>query len=340
MTRVILAIVFAQLALTCHKSPAQTVPTQTLDRLLQAAVKVYGVGGLAGLEAYQSGFLISDQGHIVTADSLVLEQGEVTISLYNGERYSGHVLGADPLLRVAVVKIDLAGDLLPGLDMDQTVQPRPGQPLLIVSNLFNIAQGNEPASVMRTHLAATAPREVALGAAVAGGSDAVLLVDSVTSNPGAAGGLLADYHGRPVGMIGVERRGRVTGAWLNYALPISQVSASVRQIIEGQQLLGNHREDPLVEVDTHKAWGFVLVESILPRTPPYIEYVRPDSAAAAAGMRPDDLLVMVDGLVSGAAEEAARLLSLRAQGELSITLERNGELIEATLPGLQEGGQE
>jgi serine protease Do len=41
--------------------------------------------------------------------------------------------------------------------------------------------------------------------------------------------------------------------------------------------------------------GIVLVPNVVERTPPYVEEVLPGSPAAKAGMRPDDLIVYVDG---------------------------------------------
>src|SRR5207248_11603377 len=41
--------------------------------------------------------------------------------------------------------------------------------------------------------------------------------------------------------------------------------------------------------------GIVLVPSVVERTPPYIETILPGSPAARAGLRPDDLIVFVDG---------------------------------------------
>jgi serine protease Do len=300
----------------------------------RSLVKIYGAGGLQWLEAYQSGFIVSEEGHIATADSLVLEEGEVTVVSASGDRYAGRVLGSDPLLRVAVVKIDPAGESLGVVDLDQPAEPSFGTPLLAFSNLFNIASGAEPASVMRTHLAGVVPREVAFGSGASRGTDRLLLVDSVTSNPGAAGGLLTDFRGRPVGMIGVEQRGRVTGGWLNYALPATQVSASVRRILQGDRFLDSQQDTVRQAVNPFEQWGFAVVETIAARTPPFVEYVRPGSPAAEAGVHADDLLVMVDGLVTATTTETERLLTLRSGGDtFSLTLQREGYLIEVELPG-------
>lgn len=319
-------------------APAQPPPKQVIDRVQQSLVKVYGAGGIQGLEAYQSGFIASDQGQVVTADSLVLEQGEVTVVLASGDRFSGRVVGADPLLRLAVVEFDPAGESLAAVDLTKPRDARPGEPLLAFSNMFNIAAGAEPASVMRTHLSAVTPREIAFGVAAPRGADRVLVVDSVTSNPGAAGGLLTDYEGRPVGVIGNEVQGRVTGGWLNYAIPASQVAASTQRIVQGERLRGAD-DAPLEPVRPLPRWGFALVENIAARTPPYIELVRPNSPAAAAGLQSDDLVVMVENLITATVTESLRVLALRGDGpEVRLTIERDGQLVEVVLPN-EPGGR-
>ena len=59
-------------------------------------VKIFGAGGLRGLEAYQSGFLISGQGHILTVWSYVLDTDYVGIILNDGRKFEAKLVGADP----------------------------------------------------------------------------------------------------------------------------------------------------------------------------------------------------------------------------------------------------
>ena len=69
-------------------------------------VKIYGAGGLRGLEAYQSGMLISAEGHVLTVWSYVLDSDDVTVVLDDGRRFTAKLVGADPLTEIAVLKID------------------------------------------------------------------------------------------------------------------------------------------------------------------------------------------------------------------------------------------
>src|SRR5437764_9471514 len=59
-------------------------------------VKIFGAGGYRGLEPYQSGFLISADGHVLTAWSYVLDTEVITVVLDDGRKYNGKLVGADP----------------------------------------------------------------------------------------------------------------------------------------------------------------------------------------------------------------------------------------------------
>src|SRR5690349_21378573 len=78
-------------------------------------VKVYGAGGLGGLEPYQSGFVISAAGHIATAWSYVLDTDYITATLADGRRLEAKLVGADPRLDLAILKVE--ADDLPHFDL-------------------------------------------------------------------------------------------------------------------------------------------------------------------------------------------------------------------------------
>ena len=67
-------------------------------------VKIFGAGGRRGLEHYQSGFLISGDGHVLTAWSYVLDTDYVSAVLDDGRRFQATLVGADPRLEIAVIE--------------------------------------------------------------------------------------------------------------------------------------------------------------------------------------------------------------------------------------------
>src|SRR5207247_9138270 len=82
-------------------------------------VKIFGAGGLRGLEPYQSGFLISGEGHILTVWSYVLDSDVVTVYLNDGRKLTAEVVGMDPRSEVAVLKLAAQG--LPYFNLSKAV---------------------------------------------------------------------------------------------------------------------------------------------------------------------------------------------------------------------------
>ncbi len=80
-------------------------------------VKIYGASGFRGLESYQSGFLISPSGHVLTAWTLALDADEIVVVLNDGEKLVAELVGVDPRLDVALLKVD--GEQLPYFDLQE-----------------------------------------------------------------------------------------------------------------------------------------------------------------------------------------------------------------------------
>jgi S1-C subfamily serine protease len=268
-------------------------------------VKIYGAGGMRGLEAYQSGMLISAEGEVLTAWSYVLDSDDVAVVLNDGRRFSAKLVGADPLTEVAVLKIDAGEEQLPCFDLKQAPAAEAGTRVFAFSNLFGIATGDEPVSMLRGYVSTVAPLEARRGGFSSNYRGDVYIVDAATNNPGASGGALVDSQGRLVGMLGKELRSELTGTWLNYALPVSAFAPTVESI-----QAGDFTPRPMTEADrpdhpqTLAALGIVLVPNVVSRTPPYVDRVLPKSAADKAGLRPDDLLVMIDTNVIATRQQA------------------------------------
>ncbi len=184
-------------------------------------VKLYGAGGLRGLEAYQSGILISGKGHVLTVWSYVLDADEVTVVLNDGRHFSAKYVASDPITEIALLKFDPGGEEVPHFDLATAVKAEPGARVLAFSNLFGIAVGNEPVSMLHGVISSVAPLEARRGAFGTNYHGDVYVVDAAANNPGAAGGALTDAQGRLLGMLGKELRSKLSGTWLNYALPVS-----------------------------------------------------------------------------------------------------------------------
>ena len=329
-----LAILCLPSSLTLTRSTAVAGSLHDSIRSAQRkVVKIYGAGGVSGLEAYQTGILISAEGHVLTVQSYVLDTDDLAVVLDDGRKFTAEILGVDPVRELAVLKLPIENDSLPHFNLASAPLAKIGERVLAVSNLFNIAGGDEPVSALQGVVSAISPLDARRGAHQAAFHGNVYIVDAAANNPGAAGGALVNWRGELLGLLGKELRSSATGAWLHYAIPVDQFVASVETMEAGRTVADSGTNsstatDPL----SLAAVGIVLVPDILPRTPPYIDSVVVDSAAARAGLRPDDLLVLVEGEPTASCSAVVDQVTRRESfDDLRISVLRDGKLVEVTL---------
>jgi serine protease Do len=313
-------------------APAQTSFAEVVDNTLPKIVKIFGAGGLRSLEAYQSGFLISGEGHILTVWSYVLDSDGVTVYLHDGRKLQAEVVGMDPRTEIAVLKVD--AENLPHFNLDEAVALAGGAKVLAFSNMFGVALGNEPASVLHGVVAAKTDLAARRGAFETNYRGQAYVLDAMTNNPGSAGGALTDRRGRLAGLLGKELRSSTSNIWLNYALPISELAATAHDIIAGKFRPTPRGEDEKKPKEFHTlaALGVHLVPDFLPRTPPFVETVRPASPAAKAGVKPDDLILFVNGrVVSSSKLLIDELTFIDRLDAVRLTIQRGQELLEVSL---------
>lgn len=277
------------------ESRAQST-TEAIVAVSPKVVKIFGAGGRKNLYGYGSGFLVSAEGHIVTVWSHILDGDSVTIVLHDGRRFEGRVVGAEPTLDMAVVKIDAEG--LPFFDLSSPPPPvGPGTRVLAFSNVFKVATGDEPVSVVHGVIAAQTTLSARRGVFDAPYSGPVYIVDAVTNNSGAAGGILTTRTGQLLGMLGKELKNNTTHTWLNYVVPISQLQTAITEIQTGKFAPRKTEEDDNNPAAPRRYsprdFGIVMVPDVVTKTPAYVDRVIPGSAAAEAGMQPDDLILFV-----------------------------------------------
>ena len=324
---------FAALLIIASTAIAQPPSRASLVRdVQQRVVKIYGAGGLSGLEAYQSGFLVSPEGHIATAWSYVLDVDPIVV-LDDGRKFDAKIVGFEPKLELAVLKIEQTD--LPFFRMVDAASVDVGAPVLAVSNLFSIASGNEPASVMQGYIAAESTLDGRRGTFKSTYNGSIYVLDVVTSNPGAAGGALVDFRGQLLGMLGKELRDDRTGVWLNYAIPNSALREAIGDIVAGRATAAMpdvQAKLPPGQAASLEKLGLVLVPNVLEKTPAFIDTVRPGSRAEAAGLQADDLILLLNGVrIDGQQAVMETLQTIDARDPVSFTVQRQRQVVTVTL---------
>jgi serine protease Do len=288
---------------------AQQSFTPTAREVNRRLVKLFGAGGFKGLPSYGTGVIISPKGYLLTVNNHILSTSDLRVHLYDGRSYHAKVKAREPDLDLAVLQIEEDVDFLPYYDLELAAK-RPiaeaGDWVLAFTNCFQIATRDEPMSIQRGVIAAYTELRGRRGVFDAAYQGDVYFIDAITNNPGAAGGIVTTRKGDLLGFIGRELKNNLTDTWINYAVPVQakvdyidkDKKSKTLTVVEFAKLAiaGNYepREKSKQEVVAGFT-GIVLVPNPVSATPPYVEEVVPGSPAAKAGLKPDDLIVYVEG---------------------------------------------
>jgi serine protease Do len=224
-------------------------------------------------------------------------------------------------LQAALLKIEVATPEFFDLSEDSKVQK--GDWVLAVSNAFKVADGREPLSVnlgvysLRTRV--DAKRGVQ---DVEYAGDAVL-IDAITSNPGASGGAVVTADGKLVGMIGKILESKQTNTRLNYAVPSDQL----KLFLDNQATVAN-----VAQSNQKAVLGLRMFQLGGRRGPAFVDRVAPGGPAAQAGLRPDDLIVSLNGQVVRDLDDFEQKAETLTPGrETPLVVKRQGKLLELTI---------
>jgi S1-C subfamily serine protease len=308
-------------------------------------VKLFGSGGIRGLASYGTGFFVSNDGYILTIYSHILDTRDLRVHTYDGTRYHAEVVAVEPELDVALVRIgngrNKKVEVEYYFDVAAAAKSRvakPGTGILAFSNQFQIATRDEPMTVQQGVIMSYSKLYGRIGIFQATYRGDVYVVDAITNNPGAGGGVLTTRSGELLGIVGKELRNELTNTWINYAIPINatakgkskdgkEVTVSILDLVEKKEKY-EPLQAPPKEAGGGGFHGIVLVPNVVERTPPYIDDVIPGSPAHKAKLRPDDLIVYVNGLPVGDIATFNDLISkYRPKDEIKLEIQRGEKLI-------------
>jgi serine protease Do len=284
----------------------------------------------------------------------MLDTQGLRVHLHDGRRLDGcKVLAIEPVLDLAIVKIPLdEKESLPYYDLSEIAKKplaQPGDFVLAFSNQFQIAMRNEPMTVQRGVVAAFSKLQARRGVHEAPYTGDIYVVDMISNNPGAAGGALTTRKGELLGIVGKELKNSLTDTWINYSIPI-QAKVDVQVAEEKKETLslvkfvetvldkGKWERVTVVKVTgaARSYHGIVLVPDVVDRTPPYVDTVASGSPAAQAGIRPDDLIVYINGEQVGHIKLFNEIISKYGpNSELAIEV-RRGEKLQTVKMTLKE----
>jgi S1-C subfamily serine protease len=236
-----------------------------------------------------SGVAITTDGFIVTSAHVVDRARRVLASFVDGNEVQAEVVGADPLSDLAVLRAD-STELVPA-ELGDATQLKVGQLVVAIGNPHGFA-GSVTAGVVS-----------ALGRSLPTGHgrvvDNVIQTDAAL-NPGNSGGALADGRARVIGI-----NTAVAGVGLGLAVPINNAT---RRIIGALMSEGRFRRAYLGIAGGTRPLPPRLARELSRRAGVEVVDVIAGSPAAAAGLRPEDLIVSIDDAPVERIDDVQRLL--------------------------------
>jgi serine protease Do len=288
-------------------------------------VKIFGAG-IGRSPGYATGLIVSPEGDIVTTQGVHLATSSLRVVTPDGETHFAQVVKRSQNLQAALLKIEAKTPEF--FDLSEVSSAEPGDWILAVSNAFKVADGSEPLSVnvgvlqLRTHL------EARRGVQDFPYTGDVLLIDAITSNPGAAGGAVVAVDGKLVGMIGKVIEGKNTNTRLNYAVPTNLLHEFFTKDDAG---VGTTPAPSTTDTAAPGDLGIRLFALAGRRGPAFVDRVVTGSPAAQAGVHSDDLVISINGKPIKSGDEFTRVSGeLKAGQEVTVVIKRKNELL--TLP--------
>jgi S1-C subfamily serine protease len=267
-------------------------------------------------EGSGSGVTISSDGYMLTSAHVIAGGNRLTASFSDGRELNAEVVGADPLSDLALVRAD-ARDLEPG-QLGDADELRVGQLVVAIGSPMGLA-GTVTAGVVSALGRSLPTRSGWAGRLV----ENVIQTDAAL-NPGNSGGALADGLARVVGI-----NTAVAGIGLGLAVPINEATRKIISALikEGRVrrayigIVGGSRPlPPKIASRLGRVKGIEVVEVV------------GGSPAARAGLRPEDLIVAVDGEPMGDVGDLQRLMVAERIGQgVEVDLVRDGSFVKLEL---------
>jgi len=264
-------------------------------------------------QALGSGFIISEDGYIITNNHVVEKATEIKVKLDNGKEYDAKVVGRDPKTDVALIKVTPSKDFPKPARLGDSDQVNVGDWVMAVGNPFGLGH--------TVTLGIISAKGRVIGA---GPYDDFLQTDAAI-NPGNSGGPLFNMEGE---VIGINTAIIAQGQGIGFAIPINLVKTLLPQLKEGKVIrgwLGVMIQD--VTPELAKSFNLESQEGVL------ISDVMENSPAEKAGLKRGDVVTKFNDTLVKDARTLSRLVAQTKPGtKINLTIVRAGKTKTVEVP--------
>lgn len=268
-----------------------------------------------------SGFIVDQQGHIVTNFHVIDGAERIEINMFDGTILEASVIGIDPDSDLAVIKVSISSDRLVPVPLGNSDDLLVGQSVLAMGNPFNKDWTLTYGIVSALNRTIIGLNNYSIGGVIQ--TDAAI-------NPGNSGGPLLNLRGEVIGVNSqIELLNGVRqNAGVGYAIPSNLVSRVFTDIINFGQVQYSYIGITNRPIDLNLIDEFNLPNNIRGVA---VRQVRPNTPAARGGLQTMglnsiDVITAVDGVTIRSFDELVGYLSIytRPGQTVQLTVFRNG----------------
>ena len=316
-----------------ENSVIETVQVETGKLMTPAQVYAANVGSTVGITTsittnfwgYQttsaasgSGFILTQDGYILTNFHVIENSSTITVTCYDGTSYDAQLIGYDESNDIAVLKVDAQG--LAPVILGDSENMNVGDSVVAIGNplgelTFSLTSGTVSAL----------DRQVTMSSGVTMN----LIQTDCAINSGNSGGALFNLYGEVVGITNAKYSSSSASEAsidnIGFAIPMNDVRAIVESIIEKGYI--------------SKPYIGVSVSDVSQQTQLYgipagaaVQSVAEDGPAATAGLQAGDIVTAVNGTAITGSSQLVDLIGDCAVGDiLTLSVYRQGSTLEVTV---------
>ena len=258
-----------------------------------------------------SGFIVSEEGYIITNNHVVAEADEIKVRLSDKEEYDVTIVGKDAKTDIALIKIDPPNDL-PFVKLGDSDDLKVGEWVMAIGNPFGLSQ------TVTVGIVSAKWRKLN-----AGPYENFIQTDAAI-NQGNSGGPLFNTRGEVVGVNTAIYSTTGGNIGIGFATPINLVKSVVAQLKENGRVI--------------RGWLGVIVQTVTPeladtfgleeKKGALVADIDGDGPAAKAGIEKGDIILAFDGKEITQMDELPLIVAQTPVGKnVAVELLRNGKKI-------------
>lgn len=254
-----------------------------------------------------SGFIISEDGYLITNNHVVADADEVMVKLSDDTEFEGKVIGTDSRVDIALVKITSDAPL-PFVNLGQSNGLEVGDWVVAIGNPFGLSH------------TVTAGIVSAKGRVIGAGPYDDFIQTDASINPGNSGGPLFDLQGN---VVGINTAINASGQGIGFAVPIDMVSPFLDALKTDGHISRGWLGISLQTLDRDLAssMGVELGGGVL------VSEVHKGQPAAKAGLTPGDIILRLGGVEVSDSQALIRAVGRMPAGEtVAVQVQRSGKI--------------